>query len=145
MKRYGRKNSTFGFPRLALALFSLSFLVVGCGSMSSGAPPSKSGQGVLHGTVSASPAVPVETVNDRSSTKPLPHQQVRIEAMSGTVVMTTITDEQGQFSALLSPGHYRVQVQNVRYPMRQRESQITVTIVAGQTSEVNIVLDSGIR
>ena len=144
MRQY-TKGSCFGFSRLVLAVFSLGLLATGCGVNNSTASSHTGEQGTLHGTVTAAPTYPVETPDDPRRGNLLAGQQIRIEAQSGILVMTITTNDQGEFSTLLPAGHYLVHIQAVRFPMRQRISQIAVTVVAGQTSEVNIVLDSGIR
>ncbi|GAC1508430.1 MAG: hypothetical protein NVS2B12_23830 [Ktedonobacteraceae bacterium] len=100
--------------------------------------------GTLHGTVTVSPVCPVETPDDTCRPRPLPNRQVRIKGYDGKL-FTMTTDQQGQFSIQLHPGRYLVEVQFVSYPMRQRVPFTAVSIIANQTTEINIPLDTGIR
>ncbi len=101
-------------------------------------------QGTLHGTVTASPVCPVETLDDICNPRPLANWQVQIKAADGKLITMT-TDQQGAFNMQLPPGRYLVEVQSANYPMRQRAPLTVVSVVAGQTTEVNIPLDTGIR
>lgn len=131
---------------LLFLAFGLGVFVTGCGFR-----PTRTGassptdQGTLQGTVKASPTCPVERPDGRCGARPVPHQQVQVKALSGTVVATTTTDQQGQFRLLLPQGHYQVSVSPLRTPTQRGESNTSVTITIGQTSTVTIVLDTGIR
>lgn len=101
-------------------------------------------QGTLHGTVTASPVCPVETLDDVCRPRPLANKLVQIKGPDGKSITMT-TDQQGTFSIQLPPGRYLLEVQSVSYPMRQRAPLTAVSVVAGQTSEINIPIDTGIR
>jgi hypothetical protein len=103
-------------------------------------------QGTLDGDVVASPTCPVQTAENPCPPKPVPSRTVTIVGANGQIVAKTITDSQGHFSLALAAGTYTVQV--IIVPGLVGMRQITpghVTITSGQTSHVNIVLDTGIR
>ncbi len=125
-----------------LTLFCL--FASNCGFKSTGVSASMSTEGTLHGTVTVSPVCPVETLDDVCRPRPLANRQVQIKASDGKSITMT-TDQQGAFIIQLPPGRYLIEVQSVSYPMRQRVPLTAVSIVAGQTSEINIPLDTGIR
>jgi len=131
--------------RLAFAYLiagGIMFLLTACAptSIGPGGP-----QGTLTGDVVAGPTCPVQ----HETPCPQAHvtnRQVTIRNLDGAVVATTTTDAQGHFSVSLSPGTYDVQVAIVpgQIGLHQTTSG-RVTIVAGQTTQIQIVLDTGIR
>ena len=107
--------------------------------------PGTQSKGTLKGLVEASPTCPVERAEQPCAAKPVPDRVVMIETPDGAVVTKATTDQQGQFVVQLAPGTYTLQVVPgaAPYPI-QRNSQ-SVTIEAGQTVQVTIELDTGIR
>jgi hypothetical protein len=143
------RNSNFHFLWLLLGLLSVS--IANCGSTTIGGSttmsritPQSISQGTLHGTVTASPVCPVETPDDVCRPRPLANQQVQIKGPDG-ISITITTDQQGTFSLQLPAGRYLVEVQPVSYPMRQRTPLTAVFVTAGQVTDINIPLDTGIR
>jgi hypothetical protein len=110
-----------------------------------GTPPT-SRQGVLSGKVVAGPTCPVERAEDPCQPVPVAHREVRIQTPGGTVAATVTTDAQGRFSATLAPGAYVVRVAIVREQVGLRQpSPEQLTVRAGKTTSVTIMLDTGIR
>lgn len=136
------KDTSFHFLWLLLALFCLS--ISNCGFKSTGGSADMSVEGTLHGMVTVSPVCPVETPDDMCRPRPLANRQVQIKGSDGKLIIMT-TDQQGTFSVQLPAGRYLIEVQSVSYPMRQRAPLTAVSVVAGQTSEINIPIDTGIR
>lgn len=102
-------------------------------------------QGILDGVVEASPTCPVETVPQTCPPKPVPDRVVLIETTGGTVITKVTTDQQGRFVITLAPGSYKLQIAQGAAPYPIQRKPLSVTIVAGQTVQVQIELDSGIR
>lgn len=102
-------------------------------------------QGTLDGVVEAGPTCPVESVTQPCPPKPVPSRVVLIETSGGSIVAKVTTDQQGRFEVNLAPGTYELKAVPgiTQYPI-QRKPQV-VTIVAGQTTQVKIELDTGIR
>lgn len=107
-----------------------------------GAGPS----GKLVGQVLASPTCPVEPLAHPCSPAPVPHRGITIETPDGTLVETISTDSTGHFSATLPAGSYLLQV--VNQPGAIGIHQVTpgkFSITAGQTTTMNVEIDTGIR
>ena len=102
-------------------------------------------QGTVKGLVVAGPACPVERADQPCPPKPVPDRLVLIETTGGEVVARVTTDQKGQFTATLPPGTYTLKIPpgSSLYPVQRTEDRVTV--VAGQTVQVQIELDSGIR
>jgi hypothetical protein len=128
-------------PLLAL----LAIAAIGCGVSGAGGT-SASTQGTLVGKVVAAPTCPVERAEQPCQPVPVAHREVRIQTPGGTVVARVTTDAQGRFSATLAPGAYVVRVAIVRGQVGLRQlSPGDVTVRAGETTSVTIMLDTGIR
>lgn len=136
------KSMSVHFLWLPLALLCLS--ISNCGFKTMGGSASMSTTGTLHGTVTASPVCPVETLDDTCRPRPVANKQVQIKGPDGKSVIMT-TDQQGTFSIQLPPGRYLVEVISISYPMRQRTPPTAVSVVAGQTANIDMLLDTGIR
>jgi hypothetical protein len=102
-------------------------------------------QGTVKGIVVAVPSCPVERAEQPCPPKAVSHRTVLIEAPGGAIVARVVTDQNGQFTVTLPPGTYTLTVSSVAnaFPIQRKPQQVTVT--AGQTVQVQIVLDSGIR
>jgi hypothetical protein len=73
------------------------------------------------------------------------NRQVTIVGPDGKVAVTVTTDKNGHFSVKLDPGVYVLRLVPGTSPFPLQRQPTTVTIVAGKTTSVQIVLDSGIR
>lgn len=115
-------------------------------------------QGVISGVVKAGPTCGVEPAGSPAACapKPVPGRVVNIIAATSTatpqqtptgpIVASATTDAQGHFSVSVPPGDYLVVVASSGsgFSMRQINT-VQVTVAAGQTVDVTIELDTGIR
>ena len=102
-------------------------------------------QGTLTGDVVAGPTCPVQGETP-CPPAPVTDRQVTIKTSSGAVAATATTDAQGHFSVSLAPGSYDVQVAIIPGQIGMRQTTPgQVTIVSGQTTHLQIELDTGIR
>ncbi len=117
----------------------LALLLAACGG------GSNAQRGVIAGVVQRSPTCPIEVVGTPCPDGPVEDRGLRIfRAGSGQVVATTRTDGDGLFSIDLPPGVYDVRpdlenIESVEVPADG------VEVLAGRTTNVRIVIDSGIR
>ena len=102
-------------------------------------------EGTVDGLVVAGPSCPVERAEDPCPPKPVPNRLVIIETPGGTVVARVTTDQKGHFTVRLAPGTYDLQVPPGSSPYPVQHTGQQVTVVAGQTVQVQVMLDSGIR
>jgi hypothetical protein len=111
-----------------------------------GNSPNTGALGTISGDVVAGPTCPVESIDNPCPPKPVPDRDVSIQTPSGVEVAHTVTDGNGHFTVRLAAGAYVVRV--ATGPGKLGLEQTTpgdVTVVAGQTSHVQIELDTGIR
>ncbi len=154
----GAQGSYFRWIRLAtprtvvtLALLVvMAVLVAGCGATAVGGAtgtPTATATGTLMGSVVAGPTCPVErTGGTPCPYQPVANRQVTIETTGGAEVTTTTTDAQGQFRVTLAPGTYMVRVAIVPgTPGIRQLSTGNVTVTQGQTTTVEVLLDTGLR
>jgi hypothetical protein len=102
--------------------------------------------GTIAGEVVAGPTCPVATVENPCPPKPVPDRKVLLLTPGGVLVTTTMTDANGRFAVRLAPGSYTVHVE--AGPGMLGLDQVTpgnVTVHAGQTTTMQIELDTGIR
>ena len=128
-----------------IAMMTLGMLLMlsmtGCG----GAGASSSQSAVLEGQVVLYPSKPV-CVQGESCSAPLANRQVTISTPDKHAAATITTDQQGHFTATLAPGTYIVTVAiKPGLPGMRQMTPGNVTLVAGQTANVTITVDSGIR
>jgi hypothetical protein len=133
--------------RRGVRVATLTILVVcfegllGCGQVTGAGPT-----GMISGDVVAGPTSPVERVGTPSPTVPVPNRAVVIKAKDGAEVVRTTTDAQGHFSVSVAPGDYQIQVAIVPGTVGIRQQTPgDVHVVAGQTTQLTILLDTGIR
>jgi hypothetical protein len=107
--------------------------------------PEPSAKGILSGKVVAGPTCPVENAEQPCPPRSVPNRLVLIETAGGTIVVRVTTDQQGQFEVTLAPGVYQVKVPPNGNPFPVQRTPQMVTVVAGQTVQVLIELDTGIR
>jgi hypothetical protein len=75
----------------------------------------------------------------------VPDRLVLITSLRGGGVMRVTTDKQGKFTIMLAPDTYDLQVPPGASPFPVQRLPQQVTLIAGQTVQVTIELDSGIR
>jgi hypothetical protein len=103
-------------------------------------------QGTISGSVVAGPTCPVQTAEDPCPPKPVPGRPVSIQTPNGTEVASTVTDASGNFTVHLAAGSYVVRVvTGVGLLGLEQVTPGDVTVVAGQTTHIQIELDTGIR
>jgi hypothetical protein len=127
-------------------VLALATLVAACGVYGQNTSPTPTPHGRLTGVVVAGPSCPVEHAETPCPPKPVPSRKVTVKGSDGQVVAITTTDMLGHFSLDLEPGTYTVQVAII--PGSVGLSQVTpgnVTITEGQTTNIQIELDTGIR
>lgn len=132
---------TFG---IVLALLALA----ACGQLTNAGDTSGTtgATGTIQGTVTAGPTCPVQTVENPCPDKPVPDREVDVQTPAGAVVASTKTDANGHYSVAVPPGSYVVHVVIVQGQAGIRQNTPgNVTVAAGQTVTLNIVLDTGIR
>lgn len=143
--------------RAAVALFAViavCALLTAC-EYSAGTSAS---QGVISGVVKAGPTCGAEPAGSPAACepKPVPDRVVNIIAApstatpqqtpTGPIVASATTDAQGHFSVNAPPGDYFVMVATSGSAIGMRQiNTVRVTVVAGQTVNVTIELDTGIR
>lgn len=102
--------------------------------------------GTISGVVVAGPTCPVEAIKDTCAPKAVPDRDVSIQTPAGVEVARAVTDANGHFAVRVAAGAYVVRVS--AGPGMLGLDQVTpgdVTVRAGQTSEIQIELDTGIR
>jgi hypothetical protein len=141
MAVFGRSQRVWAH-RGAVLLLGVSVLLAACGQSASVA----AAQGTLTGDVEASPTCPVEQVGKPCPPAPVPNREVQVLDASGKVAASTKTDVRGHFSLAIAAGEYVVKVAIVSGQIGMRQTTPgNVTITAGQTATITIVLDTGIR
>lgn len=135
-------------PGMFLVMVALLSLAA-CAPVSTGASQATAtaaaNQGTLNGNVMAGPTCPVSMPTQQCLPKPVPGRQVEIVTPDGKTVATVTTDKNGHFSVMLAPGKYVVKVASGPGPFPVQRQPLVVTIVAGKTVSVTIMLDTGIR
>jgi hypothetical protein len=134
-------------PGWAVRLGALAFIVVfGLALAACGVSGPGGANGTLTGDVVAGPTCPVQKAGTTCQPKPVANRDVKILDSSGKVVATTKTDASGHFSVALAPGAYVIQVAIVAgQPGMRQTTPGNVTVTTGQTVNVKIELDTGIR
>jgi hypothetical protein len=112
-----------------------------CGEENDGRAASS---GRIEGQVVFAPACPVETAGGDCAPQPAAGAQVDIsEVGSRESAQVFTTDEQGSFMAELPGGEYSLRAQTS--PQIGAEVQTQVTVRSGETTSVQLEIDSGIR
>ena len=105
------------------------------------ATPPASGETGIAGIATIGPTCPVERIDSPCPDRPY---EARITIWQGdTMVAETRSGSDGRFIVRLSPGEYRVVGESgATFP---RGSEVTVTVIEGHVTPVEIRFDSGIR
>ena len=121
-----------------LWILLLAFVAcTGCGDPSSG-------EGGIRGTVLLGPTCPVETQESPCPDRPLANAEVQV-VRGGDVVTTIRSDDDGRFALALDPGHYVVQAVVEPGGPGMSAKPVEVTVTNGEFTEVNVLVDTGIR
>jgi hypothetical protein len=100
--------------------------------------------GTLKGRVTRGPLAPVERVGIPNSA-PVAAARVEITTPSGGRITTVGSNSDGEYSAQLVPGTYLVTVTWPAGAFNRPNLPATVAIKAGETTHLDIRLDTGIR
>jgi hypothetical protein len=102
--------------------------------------------GIIKGRVTAGPTCPVERAENPCPPAPIANRAVQIRDQSGnSVILTLTTDSQGYFQGQLAAGTYLLTIMSSGALPRDSNGPHRVTVNAGQTANVDIRLDTGIR
>lgn len=108
--------------------------------------PGEGELGTISGAVVAGPTCPVQTAEDPCPPRPVAGGAVSIQTPSGVEVAHAVTDAGGRFTVRVAPGTYVVRVAASTGPLYGGQTTPgDVTVVAGQTTQIQIELDTGIR
>lgn len=108
--------------------------------------PGASSYGTLEGDVVAAPTCPVESSVNPCQPRPVTYRSVAIVGAINQTIAKTTTDQLGHFSLKLPPGTYTIRVAIMPGTVGIRQvTPAKVTIIAGQTTHITLVLDTGIR
>jgi hypothetical protein len=110
------------------------------------APGSGGGTGILTGNVTIGPLCPVEpcTVTSDRLTAAYAARTIVVLGPGGAVIAEDIPDPYTGYSFILKPGIYGVDIKHQGID-RSPELPTTVTIRAGETTLLDISIDTGIR
>jgi hypothetical protein len=122
---------------LALSAVLTAGLAVACGG-------ANGPTGLLEGKVTLGPITPVEAVGGPPNTRPYA-ATVDVETPAGDVVKTVTSGNDGTFSLRLAAGSYRLVPRSPQGQSFPHAAPANTTVVAGQTTTVEIAYDSGIR
>jgi len=117
-----------------------AFALAGCLLAACASPLQPPGQGAVTGTVTISPCRPVERAGDPPC-PPRPGITVGFQPVGGGSTVTAVTDAGGTYLVRLAPGDYLVRAAGGIAP----GPATPVTVIAGSTVTLNLVVDSGIR
>jgi hypothetical protein len=100
--------------------------------------------GLLEGTVTLGPIMPVEQIGGGPNTRPYA-ATVDVETPDGDVLKTLESGDDGRFSVRLAAGSYRLVPRSPEDQPLPLAAPLDATVVAGKTTTVEIAYDSGIR
>ena len=100
--------------------------------------------GLLEGKVTLGPITPVEQIGGESNTEPYA-AIIDVATLDGDVVETVESGSDGAFSVRLPAGSYRLVPHSPKDAPLPYAAPLDTTIVAGETTKVEIAYDSGIR
>lgn len=102
--------------------------------------------GTLKGRITAGPTCPVERPDKPCPPAPVANQALQVrDQSSNTIILSLTTDSQGYFIGQLTAGQYQVVViSNKPYP-RDRSASHPIAVTAGQITNLEIQLDTGLR
>lgn len=147
-------------PLALLAALVICALLAACTSVGGGVTGTGGNSGVISGVVMAGPSCGAEPAGSPAACgpKPVPGKTVNIISIAATatvtisqpptapVVASATTDAQGRFSVNVPPGTYVVVVTPPSSGFTMRQTNLPqVTVTAGQTVNVTVNLDTGIR
>lgn len=129
------------YPHVLIGLLCILLALEACGGNAT--TPATA---TIQGTVTAGPTCPVETPEGSCAPRPVSDRKVDLNTKAGAIVETTKTDSAGHYRFLTDPGSYVVHVQIVQGEIGMRQTTPgDVTVGAGQTITLDILLDTGLR
>jgi len=140
-------------PKLSLdrSLFIIILIVITIAvaivlNTNTAVPVPGGGTGTLSGNVTIGPLCPVEpcTIDPEQLTALYTARTIVVSMPGGAVIAEAIPNPQAGYSIVLKPGTYSV---NIRHQGIDRSPDLpkTVTIRAGETVRLDILIDTGIR
>ena len=119
-------------------------LLVSCGGVASPSDVTPAGMGVLSGTVSRGPLTSIGGVGVSSA--PIANAKVILSTPGGgPEVRSTATDAAGHYQVSLPSGSYLVTIGSVESSLFSKDLPASVTVSEGQTTTLDVMLDTGIR
>lgn len=109
-------------------------------------PPVSVATGQVQGTVLAGPACPVMNVDKPCPDKPIATTLALYDTRQGVFVKTIQSAKDGTFTDTLPEGNYRLEhYEAADTPPLPRISPTEFSVIAGQTTQVTVHADTGIR
>ncbi len=109
-----------------------------------GVPPT--GSGVLAGTVTRGPLSGVGGIGASGSSAPVAGARIIASRSGGAAeAKSTSTNTAGQYRVFLPSGTYLVTLDRVDNYLFTKDLPASVTVAEGQTTTLNVLLDTGIR
>ena len=103
------------------------------------------GMGVLVGRVTRGPTCPVERMDASCLPAPVPDARIVISRLDGQEIESVVTDPAGNYSTRLPAGTYRLHMPLLTGFGRPNVRPRTVTVIEGQGTRLDILIDTGIR
>ena len=128
---------------LALPFLASCSTVAGPSDLADGPPPP--GTGVLTGNVLRGPVTSVVVVGSNSSTPVAGAKVIASKPGGGPEVASASTDGEGAYRVFLPSGTYVVTVGAGTSFLFSKDLPATVSVTEGQTTILNVMLDTGIR
>jgi len=135
------KTTRGPWPRAATVLAAIALLAAG---LATGCGGASGPTGLLEGEVTLGPITPVEQMGGDPNTRPYA-AIIDVATPDGDVVKTLDSGSDGAFSVRLPAGSYRLVPRSPQDSPLPYAAPLDTTIVAGETTEVEIAYDSGIR
>jgi hypothetical protein len=101
--------------------------------------------GILTGRVTKGPMSPVIVPNVDYAPSPVPSIKVMARSLNGKRFASAVTNEQGYFRVVLTPGTYQVTLGPLSEMAFSKDVPATITIKAEREVRMEIHIDTGIR
>jgi hypothetical protein len=99
--------------------------------------------GTVSGRVLARPCTPVESLANPCPGRPVADARIDFSLATGGQTVVVASNRAGAYTARLVAGTYNVRIEHHIFYLRPHNR--TVTVIAGRTVEVDLVIDSGLR
>ena len=119
----------------------MPLLLAACGAESNGGKPSS--EGTLTGTISIGPVCPVEPC-DQSAGSIYVGRELVLLSTDGDPIRVPLADD-GSFKVNLEPTTYLIRLEGCDYLGCDQAFPVEKTVVSGETTTLNVNLDTGIR